>query len=212
MKYIILLILSEFFLIPAQAQKKADSVEQASMIKRIETTTDTINTLQCQFQQIKHISLLNEDMVSKGLMYLSNNGQLRWEYTSPYTYTFIYNGSKVLLKSTQKTDVIDVQSSRLFQEIGRIMMNSVTGQCLSSQEDFNVTMFLGTDGQEWIAQLVPLKKQMKQMFQTISLHISSEKGFVSMVEMTERTGDRTIIQLTNTKINAPIDEKIFMLN
>ncbi len=151
-------------------------------------------------------------MVSRGVMYYGKTGKLRWEYTSPYTYTFLINGTNVMLKSSKKKDVIDIQSSRIFKEIARIMMNSVTGQCLSSKEDFAVTMFRSNDDKEWLAELVPQKKQMKQMFSLIRLHIDPKQNVVTKVDMTEKTGDSTSIQLMNTKINTPIDGKVFNLD
>lgn len=209
LRQLIILTLCSLLYCPADARTKVPASEQDAMVRKMEQTAEGTATLQCSFYQTKQLSLLNEKMRSKGLMYFEKHNKLRWEYTSPYTYTFIFNGSHVMFKSSQKKDVIDIQSSHLFQEIANIIMTSVTGQLLSSKENFNVTMFRETDGSVWIARLVPLKKQMKQMFRDISLHINPQQGVVTQVEIDERSGDITVIQLTNIKINAPIDEQVF---
>lgn len=192
------------------AQEAVSSAEQASMIKRMETAAQAIVCLQCDFEQEKQLSLLNDKLVSKGIMYFKQPHYLYWEYTEPSAFTFVLNGTKVLLKSNQKKDVIDVKSSQLFQEIVRIMMNSVTGRCLSDKDNFNVTMY--KEKKEWIARLIPLKKNMKQMFSSIQLHILPEQGIVNKVDMTEKTGDTTVIRLKNIKKNEKINENVFHID
>lgn len=194
----------------AAAMKPVSTAEQKVMIEKVEATAAALKSLKCDFVQEKTLSLLNDKLISKGVMCYRRPNQLCWEYLSPYTYTFILNDTKVMLKSSQRKEVLNVRSSQLFQEITRIMMNSVTGKSLSDRSSFVVTMY--KTGDEWIAKLIPQKKNMKQMFSSIVLHINSKEGIVSKVEMTEKTGDTTIIQLKNVTKNGKIDDKTFSIN
>ncbi|MDR3118555.1 MAG: outer membrane lipoprotein carrier protein LolA [Mediterranea sp.] len=209
------LIISMFFaVLPAslytQDLKAVDEDLKKTMIQRINRTASSLETMQCEFEQTKYLSLLNDKMVSKGKMYYKQNNLFRWEYNTPYNYIFILNGTKVILKSSQKKDEIDVRSSRLFQEIANIIMNSVTGKCLTGNTDFKVTMY--ANGHEWIADLVPLKKEMKQMFNVITISFDPDVSMVSKVEMKEKSGDTTRIILKNVRSNITVDEKIFSLD
>lgn len=217
MKRVILLPLLVMLTVLCMAQKTATSAmkpvsaaEQKTMIEKVEATAATIKSLKCDFVQEKTLSLLNDKLTSKGQMSFRRPNQLCWEYLSPYTYTFILNDTKVMLKSSHSKEVLDVRSSQLFQEITRIMMNSVTGKCLSDKSSFAVTMYKSND--EWIAKLLPQKKNMKQMFTTIMLHINPKEGIVNKVVMTEKTGDSTVIQLKNITKNGKIDDKVFSIN
>jgi outer membrane lipoprotein carrier protein len=153
---------------------------------------------------------MNDKLVSKGKMFYKQSSQLRWQYVSPYAYTFIINGNKVMMQSSTKRNVIDVKSSRLFKSITQIMMNSVTGKSLSNSSDFKVRMFTG-DG-EWMAELTPVKKEMKQMFKVIKLYFNVKRGIVSTVEMVEKSGDNTVIELNNVQINKPVNESYFSVD
>lgn len=166
-----------------------------------------MKTLQCDFVQTKHLKMLNDKMVSRGKMYYSQSNRLRWEYVTPYTYTFILNNDKVLLKNKKRSDVIDVRQNKVFREIARMMMNSVVGDCLNDSKSFKNS--ISDRGGEWIATLVPLRKEMKQLFQTIFLHFNKKQGVVTSVEMVEKNGDRTIIELKNIKKNETIANNIF---
>ena len=200
------LVLSVVCLVGAFAQGTAD----AKVIQQINAVASKMKTMQCDFVQTKYMKMLNDKMVSRGKMYYQQSDKLRWEYTSPYTYTFVLNGSKVLLSKGKRNDVINVNQSKFFKEIARIMMNSVIGKCLTDKKDFAMTV--STTQSEWVATLVPQRTEMKQMFQKIVLHFNKSRKMVSVVELVEKKGDRTVIQLTNVKTNSPINAKVFSVN
>lgn len=196
--------------IAAQEMIKADETQSRDMIAEINQKAAELQSMKCEFVQTKHLSLLNEKMVSTGQMHYKQEKMLRWEYFQPYTYTFVLSEDKVMLRSSQKTDVIDVKTSRMFQEITRIMMNSVTGKSLTDKKDFQVNMY--TRNKQWIAKLIPQRKEIKQMFSAITLYFDPEKAMVSEVEMTEKSGDITHIVLENIQTNIPLDEGIFNIH
>ena len=188
----------------------AQSTGDAKIKQQINAVASKMKTMQCDFVQTKYMKMLNDKMVSYGRMYYQQSDKLRWEYTSPYTYTFVLNGSKVLLNKGKRSDVINVNQSKFFKEIVRIMMNSVVGKCLTDEKDFKVS--ISTSSSEWVATLVPQRKDMKQMFQKIVLHFSRSQMMVSSVELIEKKGDRTVIQLKNVKTNSTINAKMFSVN
>ena len=183
--------------------------QEAQIKQKISQVAATMKTMQCDFVQTKHLKMLNDEMVSKGRMYYQQGNRLRWEYTSPYTYTFIINDDKVLLKNSQRNDVIDVNKNKLFKEIARIMMNSVVGNCLNDEKNFKSS--LSVSGGAWVATLLPQRKDMKQMFQKIVLHFSQKQAMVTQVELIEKNGDRTIIDLKNIRTNEAISTNMFTI-
>lgn len=188
----------------------AQKIDEAKVKQQINAVASKMKTMQCDFVQTKYLKMLNDKMVSRGKMYYQQSNKLRWEYTYPYTYTFVLNGSKVLISKGKRSDVINVNQSKFFKEIARIMMNSVVGKCLTDSKDFKVSL-TGASA-EYVATLYPQQKQMKQMFQKIILHFNKQKSTVSKVELIEKKGDRTIIELKNVKSNAPINAKVFGIN
>ncbi len=188
----------------------AQKATQAQLIQKISSATQSMKSMQCDFVQTKTVKLLNDKMVSKGKMAYQQTDKLRWEYTSPYTYTFILNGTKVSLQKNKRNDVIDVSKNKMFKEIAAIMMNSVVGKCLTDTKSFKTTITEGST--EYVATLVPQKKEMKQMFTKIVLHFNIKQGVVSRVDMYEKNGDSTVITLENIKKNTKIDAKTFAVN
>lgn len=188
----------------------AQKVDEVKVKQQINAVASSMKTMQCDFVQTKYLKMLNDKMVSRGKMYYQQTNKLRWEYTSPYTYTFVLNDSKVLISKGKRNDVINVNQSKFFKEIARIMMNSVVGKCLTDSKDFKVS-FIGSST-EYVATLYPQQKQMQQMFQKIILHFNKQKSMVAKVELIEKKGDRTVIELKNVKTNAPVNGKVFCIN
>lgn len=112
-----------------------------------------------------------------------------------------------MLKKGNRNDIIDVNQNKMFKEIARIMMNSVLGKCLTDKKDFKVSL-LNQDN-SYIATLVPQKKEMKQMFAKIVLHYNRESSMIVKVDMYEKNGDNTIIELINIHKNNPVDTSVY---
>ena len=182
---------------------------EAQIRQAITQAASTMKTMQCDFTQTKHLKMLNDKMTSKGRMYYQQTNRLRWEYTSPYSYTFILNDDKVLLKNKQRNDVIDVNKNKLFREIARIMMNSVVGTSLTDDKSFKST--ITTNNSEWIASLLPQRKDLKQLFQKIILHFNRTNAMVTQVELIEKNGDKTVIELNNIRTNEKISADMFTI-
>ncbi|MDR1406505.1 MAG: outer membrane lipoprotein carrier protein LolA [Tannerella sp.] len=184
--------------------------QQKMMLEKIMAASDRMESLICNFEQTKELSLLSEIIVSKGKMYYRKNNRLRWEYLSPYKYTFILNDRKILMQTENSRSVVDVKSSQLFQEIVRIMINGVSGSGLTDLKNFTNSYYWSE--KTWEVVLEPVKKEMKQMFARIKLTFNIDDFTVDRVEMEERNGDKTNIRLTDKKRNDDIEDTQFHID
>jgi outer membrane lipoprotein carrier protein len=183
--------------------------QQQDAITKINASAAALKSMDCSFVQTKNLSMLNEKMVSKGRMVYRQSDKLRWEYTSPYQYLFIFNGTKVYVGNKSRKDVIDTNSNKVFKEVARIMMNTVTGKALSNQTDFTVSV--ASNGSTYVVTLVPKKKDLKQMFYKIVLTFTKSDIMISEVDIYEKNGDRSNIVLKNIVTNTPVNESLFAI-
>ena len=98
----LLLILVVFCI--ATTTVSAQAVSEAKIRQQIEAAAASMKTMQCDFIQTKYLRMLNDKMVSRGKMYYQQSDKLRWEYTSPYAYAFVLNGSCLLYTSPSPRD------------------------------------------------------------------------------------------------------------
>ncbi len=183
--------------------------QEQTVIAQINKTVGTLRSMSCSFTQTKHLSLLSDKMVSEGKMYYSRPNKLRWEYTKPYQYLFLFNGRKVYVGNKSRKDVIDTNSNRIFKEVARLMMGTVTGTALSNQTDFSISIEDGKTA--WNVTLTPKKKEIKKMFSKIMMAFNKSDMMISEINIFEKNGDRTNIKMSNVKINGTINEALFTI-
>lgn len=206
----LLILLTVMSSLPLLGQTKLTAEQKKQMIEKIDKTASAMTGMQCEFTQTKSMKLLSKEMQSKGIMYFKRPNKLRWQYTSPYDYTFILNGDKVQIKSSKSTKNIDVQGNKMFRQITNIILNSVTGGSLKSSSDFNVEVYKKDNS--YFAKLFPKKKELKQLYQVIEIYFDPALTMVNSVRMVEKTGDETRVNLINTKLNVAVDEKMFAVH
>lgn len=181
--------------------------QKKDVIAKINQTSASIETMAADFTQTKNLSLLNDKMVSEGKIYYKRPDKLRWEYTSPYDYLFIFNGTKVYVGNKSRKDVIDTSSNKIFKEVARIMMSTVTGTALSNTTDFTITV--DDSGNLWKVTLVPKKKELRNMFSKVVLSFNKANYQVSEIDIFEKNNDRTNIKFRNLKVNKQVDASLF---
>jgi outer membrane lipoprotein carrier protein len=198
------------FSLGAQKLVSATSEQQQLMLEKIAASSAEMKSLICDFEQVKELSILNEKMVSKGKMYYRNDNCLRWEYSAPYLYTFVLNDKKIMMQAEAgKKSVIDVKSSKFFQEIIKVMMQGINGTGLKDIKSFTVSYFWSEN--QWRVHLIPLQKEMKKMFSTIKLTFNVKDYTVDKVEMEEQNGDVTTILLSGKQHNKTNENAKFII-
>ena len=210
MKRVLFILMTLVLSMSVFAQTKLSAAQQQQIVDKVNKSTAALRTMQCGFTQTKSMKLLSKKMQSSGVMYYKRTNKLRWQYTSPYDYTFILNGDKVHIKSSKSSQKIDVQRHKMFRQITSIILSTITGGSLKSSADFTVEMY--KSGNSYFAKLYPKKKELKQIYQVIEIYFNPELTMVSSVKMQEKTGDVTTVNLNNIKTNQPINDKMFCID
>lgn len=205
----ILSILIMTLLFVATASAAMTQQQKQRVISQINQKVSKLSSMTCDFTQTKNLALLNNKMVSNGRMHYKRNNKLRWEYTAPYKYLFIFNGAKVYVGNKSRKDVIDTNTNKIFKEVARIMMSTVTGTALSNSSDFSIDV---ADGKTlWQVVLVPKRKDMKKMLKKIALNFTKSDMMISEINIFENNNDRTNIRLKNISTNGTVNESLFAI-
>ena len=158
-----------------------------------------MKTMQCDFVQTKQTKLLSAASVSTGRLYYRQPDRLRWEYLTPTAHTFEIDGQKVIMSDNRGSREVDIRRNRKYREMARLMTNIMSAQSFVDEQDFQVS--LAQAGKEWIATLVPRRKEVRHIFSSIILRVTPDQWLVHQVELVEPKGDRTVIELKNVKVN-----------
>lgn len=210
MRYIFNIVFLLAFSLNVAGQSAVSSQEQQKVLQKFNAASASLKSMQCSFVQTKKMKLLRNEMQSKGVMFFVRPDKLRWQYDTPYRYTFVLNGNEVRIKSETSTQNIDIQRNKMFRQLSNVILQSITGGHLSNSSDFSVEIKKAND--VYSAKLTPQKKELKKLYNTIEIVFNHDLTMVKSVRMEEKTGDITTVELRNVKVNTSISEALFKLN
>ena len=155
------------------------------------------------------MSILKTPNVTKGFMYFKKNEKFRWEYVNNPTFIFAQNGKTIYTKSGDKVQIIKDNSVILYQQISKLVMQSINGEILENNKEF--TTKFEENGSFIKIILEPKQRNMKKFIASIQLLIDKKSYLASQFILSERNGDNTIIKFEKVKLNQNIDDSIFIL-
>ena len=202
---LVILILSH---LPGLAQYKGYTLSNhpEEFRKTFAEATTSIESIQSGFNQEKTLTMLSEKMNSTGKFWYRKKDQLRMEYILPYPYLMILNGEKIFVKDGQKESQFSANSSKIFQQVNRILIDCVSGNMLNNP-DFQARIF--ENAGSFLIEFQPLAKNLKELYKNINIVIDKKEYTASVVEMIEVSGDKTTIRFQNKVLNASIPDSIF---
>lgn len=166
------------------------------------------NSISSDFTQVKTLALLSEKLTSKGKFYFKKDNLVRMEYTFPYQYLMVINGSRVSIKDGNKTSTMSSRSNKMFQQINQLMMDCMRGTVFENKS-FSVRLF--EDGDTYLAEMTPVTSQMSGLFKKVNVIMKKGNFVVSQVQMFEPSGDYTSMNYSNQKLNVPLADALFSI-
>ena len=194
----------------SQSYHPATSEQQRDLIKNITAASERLKTLHSDFVQKKTISILADELISEGKLSFKQPNKLCWEYTRPYQYRFMMNGEKVMIDSGTNKNIIDVNTNKMFSEISKIIISGINGAGIFDGNKFTAKFNVGQNDYQIV--LTPAQKDLKQMFNTITITFDKRDFSVNTVELKEANGDITFITMKNKQINIQLSDEIFDIN
>ena len=191
----------------ASAQTQLSESQSQEIMASLTEAASSMQTMQCRFVQSKTMAMLTEPSVSEGKMYFSSPDRLRWEYLTPYPFALVVNGEKIVKVTDGKSEVLDGNSGRMYQGITNMIMGSASGKKLFDTSTFDVVLY--DDGVCWKAEMTPKRRDMKRMFSQLVFHFDKKSQVIDHVEFVEPSGDKTIIQFEEIRLNEKIGEERF---
>jgi outer membrane lipoprotein-sorting protein len=200
-------LLSGVTMLAQSPWQPATEAQKAELIEKVKQTAAEMKTMTCDFTQVKELSFMDEKITAEGKMNYKQPDKIRWEYTKPYTFVFATDGKNIFTGTGNSSNKMPVKSSKLFSAIADIMIGGVSGSGLVDSPDF--TTQVESSKNEYRVTLTPLKKEIKDLFSAVQLHIRRTDYRIYKVELIEKSDDKTSIELKNIQLNTTIRDEIF---
>ncbi len=185
--------------------------EQQQFLHEMTTQLADVKNFQAEFEQERHLSIMVEPLISKGMCYFEVPDKLRWEIYSPYSSILIYNKEKV-----SKFEIDNGQLKKLnfgavdiMRKVLQQIISWMRGNFTDSEAIYSIKVFQGAINK---IQLTPKSEVMRENLKSIELHIKPETFQLEQVLIKESAVDFIRIKFKNKQENLNLPEKIFHLN
>ncbi len=198
------LMLTSFVSLQEEGYKPLSNPDE--FIQKVKAYATATNTIQSNFKQEKHLTMLEEVLISEGHFIFKKKNNVVWSYTRPTDYTIVVHDGKFIIKDGDKVKEFDIASNRMFKEINNMIVTSVSGNFLDNP-DFEAS-YLENDTY-YLARLVPLKPEVHEMLSEIDIYLDKKDMQVAKVKFMEPGDDFTLITFSDKILNGPVPDEVF---
>ncbi|MFP4572044.1 MAG: outer membrane lipoprotein carrier protein LolA [Desulfobacterales bacterium] len=164
-----------------------------------------VESIRADFTQEKHLEMMDEPLISKGVLFFQTPASLRWEYKEPVK-------SVLLMHNDEISRHIETGSGMKAQKSGdletmRVFLEDI---CMWMQGKFDSNPDLNAEIKHpGTIVLTPKDTAMEEVIERIELRLSDTPGVIDSVAIHESPDSYTIIRFNDTEINKDIRESVF---
>lgn len=178
------------------------------LVAKIKAYASETHSIKSDFIQEKHLTMLEEVLVSEGHFIFQKENSVLWEYKKPIDYAIIVFDGKFTIRDGRKIQEYDIESNRMFKEINNMIITSVSGDFLDNP-DFKSTYF--ENGSFYLVRLSPVNPEVNNMLSTIEIYFDKNNFSVAQVRFVEPGDDFTLIKFYNKVFNSEIPAQVFQI-
>ena len=167
------------------------------MTESIVKACSDIRSLKCDVAQTRRTPFIEEPSKSYGTMLYIKPSRFCLDYNDPYRWILKVDGNNIVTGFDETQ--LDQDMGRLYKGISDMILGCMSGELLKDKRTFRVTV---TDtGDEWKAVLIPVRRDMKKIFNQIELGFDPETRLLRRLQMNDSAGGITEIVVSNVKLN-----------
>ena len=188
------------------AHATCDSTD--SCLRAVEAAQKDTRSISARFTQTKHLSLLDEPLVSAGRFVFQSPDHMRLEIESPRRATILIKGRDISIPGIAESDKQQLSMTpmaAMFSELGAMF----SGSPAQLRQHFQVTAVPVDNGIE--VTLTPTVPEWQKLFRTIRLRFAGPDLLMSTMHLDDALGDQLDIVMSDVQRNQTLPADAFDL-
>lgn len=208
-KHILMLTLSAIsFSLFAQDYGKAVD-PKTSFNDKLEKSSKTVNSLKCNFTQVKHAAMLANDIRGNGIFCYKQRGYIRMDFDSPKGNQLIISNGMFKSVSAGKTTILKSSQNPALGQINDMITACMTGNISLLSNGARMEYF---ESDNYYTVVVnPLNKRTLRYVKQIVLQFEKSDMTMHTMRMVERNDDYTVYTYTDKQLNVEIADSLFII-
>jgi outer membrane lipoprotein-sorting protein len=177
-----------------------------SCLAAIEAAQADTRTVSARFTQTKHLSLLDEPLISTGRFIFKRPDRMRLDIESPRPATILINGRDITipgLSASDRQQLAMTPMAAMFTELGAMF----GGSPVALRQHFEVGA-VPADGAIEVT-LTPTVEAWQRLFRTIQLRFVEPDFVIGSMRLDDALGDRLEIAMSDVRRNQDIPDSEF---
>lgn len=191
----------------AVAQQRVEIDPVVGFNKQFAEQSKLINTIKCDFTQVKQSAALVSDVIMKGKFYYDNSGLICLDYSDPQGNQIIMNGDRFAIQNAGKRNVVTSASNPMLKQLMTMLQGCMSGDLDLFNKGWKA--LYAKQGREYIVELTPLDKRTRKYIAQIVLNFDNKDMSLNRMSMIEVSGGCSVYEFRNKQFNMKIDHKIF---
>lgn len=178
----------------------------AACLAKLNTAQAATRTVDARFVQTKHLSLLDEPLVSTGRFRFRRPDHVRLDIETPRPSTILIAGRSVTipgLPAAEQKALADSPMAAMFTELGAVF----AGNLDRAPAHFTIDA-RGTDEAIEVT-LTPTAAEYQRLFRTIALRFSGPEAMVQSMRLDDALGDHLVVELRDVRRNVDLPDAVF---
>ncbi|WP_370862186.1 LolA family protein [Parabacteroides faecis] len=196
--------------LPVVAQKELKPLTSIDGFQeRLKKEAASLSSIESDFTQEKYLDVFNDKIISKGRFYYRQENKIRMDYTTPVDYQIIINGQKLKIVSEGKSNVVNLGSNRMMDEMKGMLAACMVGDLSSITSTYKLDYYESPS--LYVVKIRPVSKSVQAYISEIIISINKEDMSVQTLRLSENEKDYTEYRFTNRKYNTLTNDEKFII-
>lgn len=177
--------------------------------KRLAQETSKIQSIECDFTQIKYLDVFDEKVTSSGLFSYRNNKNICLEYVRPIHYVMIIADNMLTIVSDGKKTTMNLNANKMIGEMQGMLTACMVGDLSQLKSDYQMDYF--EDAKSIMVQIKPLSKAVLAYITEMQIVLEKKDMSVTRLRLSENETDYTEYLFFNKRYNTLNDNAKFLV-
>jgi outer membrane lipoprotein-sorting protein len=178
----------------------------AACLARLDAAQAATRTVDARFVQTKHLSLLDEPLISTGRFRFRRPDHVRLDIETPRPSTMLIAGRAVTipgLAAAEQKALADSPLAAMFTELGAVF----AGNLERAPAHFTIATRSTADAIE--VTLTPTASEYQRLFRTITIRFAGADTMVQSMRLDDALGDHLEVELRDVRRNIDLPDAVF---
>lgn len=182
------------------------------MMARLQERFKNMQTLTAPVTQIRHNTLLTDDVVSKGTFYFKKPASMCLSFNNGADM-LLMKGDQFIMVRDGKSTAMSGKGNSQMEALKTLLKNFSAGQESDVSIDDFADVEVDRDGDLMVMTIIPriedAKARRKMLYRSFVVTVDTKAGELKSIRLNEKGANYTQYDFGKFQVNAPVEDKVF---